>query len=349
MLKLSANINKIAMFTDIHFGAKQNSEQHNQDCLKFIDFFINNLKKEECETIFFLGDWFESRSSLSVMTINYSLQALKKLNDLGLPIYFIVGNHDLFFRHNRNMHSAEIFREFSNIIIIDNPISINSEFLLLPFLFKEEYAPLAPVINNHKYVFGHLELRNFYLTGTMQLSEHGFLHKLLSGPKYIFSGHYHKRQASDNVIYIGNTFPTSFSDANDNERGMCILNSETESVEFFDYDGPTYIKTSLSNIVEGQVEIKKGARIRCLIDFDISYSEAQLIKTEVSKDYELREFILEQNTKERQEAIAETSIQDLDEMDINSIDVAIKKMILEGVQNSGAINPTKLAEIYGEL
>ena len=37
---------KAAVFTDIHFGLKSNSLQHNSDCERFVDWFIQEAKKE---------------------------------------------------------------------------------------------------------------------------------------------------------------------------------------------------------------------------------------------------------------------------------------------------------------
>ena len=34
---------KAACFTDIHWGLKNNAKQHNEDCLDFIDWFIDGL------------------------------------------------------------------------------------------------------------------------------------------------------------------------------------------------------------------------------------------------------------------------------------------------------------------
>ena len=44
---------KAAVFTDIHFGLKSNSIQHNQDCSNFVDWFIEKSLAEGCETCFF--------------------------------------------------------------------------------------------------------------------------------------------------------------------------------------------------------------------------------------------------------------------------------------------------------
>ena len=83
---------KVAMFTDIHFGKKNNSVQHNQDCLDFVTWFCKNVRAEGDVThVMFLGDWFENRNSVNVMTMTYAHDALRMLNDLGLPIYIIIG------------------------------------------------------------------------------------------------------------------------------------------------------------------------------------------------------------------------------------------------------------------
>jgi len=47
---------KAAVFTDIHFGLKSNSIQHNRDCSNFVDWFIEKSKEEGCETCLFLCD-----------------------------------------------------------------------------------------------------------------------------------------------------------------------------------------------------------------------------------------------------------------------------------------------------
>lgn len=334
----------IAMFTDIHWGAHHNSIQHNEDCLLFIDWFISQCKSKPVDAIFMLGDWFEHRGAINTLTFKYSLRALRKLNALNIPFIFLVGNHDLYHRHNREVHSAEGFKELQNIHVIEHPSQLN-DLLLVPFLFKDEYPLIAPYVNKAKYVFGHFEFRNFYLTGTNTRAEHGYHHKLFDGPKQIFSGHYHKRQANDNVCYIGSPFGTSYADAGDYERGCCFLNTKTNDIDFIDYEGPTYLKTILSQIINGDIVPNQKARIRCLLDVDVSYSEAQSIKSELMEFYDLRELILEENVKEQQTALEE-SIAELDELDLGALDETVTKLIETGVQGTTTINPSKLAQIY---
>ena len=73
---------KAAVFTDIHFGLKSNSLQHNQDCEKFVDWFISQAKKEGCETCFFLGDYNHHRASINIHTMQYG----QSINEAGTEI-----------------------------------------------------------------------------------------------------------------------------------------------------------------------------------------------------------------------------------------------------------------------
>ena len=36
--------NRVACFTDIHFGNKNNSKTHNKDCAEFVDWFVQQQK-----------------------------------------------------------------------------------------------------------------------------------------------------------------------------------------------------------------------------------------------------------------------------------------------------------------
>ena len=98
---------KAAVFTDIHFGLKSNSTQHNEDCMNFVKWATAKAREEGCETCLFLGDWHNNRASLNIVTLNYSLRALEHMNDNFDAVYFIPGNHDLYYRDKRDIQSVE--------------------------------------------------------------------------------------------------------------------------------------------------------------------------------------------------------------------------------------------------
>ena len=344
---------KVAMFTDIHWGAKNNSSIHNQDCMDYVKWFAKHTTAEKADVIVFMGDWFENRNSINVATLNRSLEGLRVLNNLNKPIYFCVGNHDLFHRENRNEFSTYHYTQFSNVILVNEPLKVEStsKMMFYPFLFRKEYPSAAGEIEAFKpdYVFGHFEFRNFVVTGSDRKIDHGPDHTLFKIPKYLFSGHFHKRQIQDNVIYIGNTFPTNYGDAWDDARGLSILDTELNDVSFIDWElCPKYRKTKLSDVLADKVVFPPKCRVRCLIDIDINYSDAQALREEMVKTLNLREFILEENYQEKKDAIG-ADLQD--DFDLSSLNDAVIKMIKSGMSSTSttSIEPAKLIEIYETL
>ena len=295
---MKTHYNKGALFTDIHFGRKQNSDVHNTDCVNFIKYMANHIKKnKDIDHIIFMGDWFENRSSVNILTLNYSYEAASILNDLGLPIFFLVGNHDLYNRFNRDVYSTIFFHEFNNFKIInDNTIipEIGDGVLLSPFLFHDEYQHLS----KYKKVpiwFGHYEFNGFVVTGDNVRFSGGPDPKKFDKIHRIFSGHFHKRQLDGNICYIGNTFPMDFSDANDIERGFATYTHDTDELEFFDWeDCPKYTRALLSQVNSGEVVLLKNARVECIADVDISYKANIALRKELKSDYELREFVIKE-------------------------------------------------------
>lgn len=347
--KKGSLLKKIAMFTDIHFGKKNNSIQHNQDCLDFVLWFCDRVKEDtDISHIVFMGDWFENRNSVNVMTMNFAHAALQRLNSLGLPVYVIIGNHDLYHRENRKVFSTKVFDEFTNVVLVNESMVVENTILICPFLFKHEYPSLVQY-SKLPYWMGHFEFRNFVVTGSDRRMEHGPDHSQFKDPTYIFSGHFHKRQANDNVVYIGNTFPMDYGDAWDDARGMCVLNTEDDDVTFTDWeDCPKYRKVKLSDVLnDSTLVFPEKCRVRCMIDVDIGYSDAQTLREEMIKQLGLREFSLEENLFEKKDAIAGEDA--LDDFDLSSLNDAVVKMLHTGITSTTTIDSNRLVDIYNRL
>jgi len=343
------NIKKLAMFTDIHFGARNNSDQHNLDNLDFIDWFITIVQKEKPSHIAFLGDFFENRNAINVRTMDRAAEACRRLNSLGIPIIWIVGNHDLYHRSDRAIYSTDIFADLENFLIVNEPIRLSPEWYVAPFLFRQEYPGLVGEINASTYVLGHFEFRGYVITGADRVMDHGPDADDFKGPKYIFSGHFHKRQFNKNIIYIGNTFPTNFGDAGDKERGCCIFDVENDDVYFHNWDeAPLFFKTRLTRVLGGEDTFPARARVRCTLDMDIGYSEVQALRDEMLKGMGLREFSVEEDIVARKEMIAE-GLEIEGDLDLSSLDNTVRQLISEGVKTTPTIDPQQLIKLYEEL
>lgn len=342
-------MNKAGIFTDIHFGRKNASEVHNRDCLEFIEWFIMQCKKEEVDHIVFGGDWFEHRDSISGRTLHYSHEAMKRIKkELGhLPFYFIVGNHDLVFRNNRDTFNTKIFEPFPNMVIVNENLSLEiggKKVLFCPFLFKNEYANQIKYINSHEIVYGHFEFKGFVVTGDTKTMDHGPEHTDFKKCKRIFTGHFHKRQNNSNVYYLGSTFPMDYSDANDTDRGMAIYTYDSDDLQYINWpDAPTYIRCTLSEVLKSPKKfLRNKATVSCEADVDLAYDEILKVQTSLSKKYNLREFNIFEKPEEY-----ETS-EEIDEEDLQSEDSNIViKNLLKKVK-SDKIDNEILIQIYEE-
>ena len=146
---------KAAIFTDVHFGLKSNSQLHNEDCLNFIKWATAKAREEGCDTAMFLGDWHNNRASINIVTLNYSLRALEHLNDNFDSIYFIPGNHDLYYRDKRDVQSVEWAKHLKNIHICNDWTTIG-DVTIAPWLVGDDYKRIPKL--EGKYMFGHFEL-----------------------------------------------------------------------------------------------------------------------------------------------------------------------------------------------
>ena len=284
---------KAAVFTDIHFGLKGNSRVHNEDCEEFIDWYIATAKEKGCETGIFCGDWHHNRNSLNLTTMDATIRSLEKLGAAFDKFYMFLGNHDLYYKDKRDVSSTIFGKHIPGITFIDQ-IHVEEDVALVPWLVGDEWKRMPKL--QAKYVFGHFELPSFYMNAMVQMPDHGDLKaEHFSKPDYVFSGHFHKRQKSGNIHYIGNAFPHNYADAGDDDRGMMILDRENNlEPEYINWPNcPKYRNVRLSELLNRTDEIIKSKMyLRVTLDLPVSYEEAQFLKETFIRDYNCREITL---------------------------------------------------------
>ncbi|WNA15964.1 recombination-related endonuclease [Xanthomonas phage XaC1] len=335
-----ALFNKAITFTDMHLGLRNNSKQHNEDCVAFTEFMIEHAKERDIKTCIFMGDFFHNRSNINVNTLNYGLKVLELLNDNFDIVYFIVGNHDMYHKNKRDVASTNIADKFPNIKLI-NDIETFDDCTFIPFMIDNEYEVL-PTLKS-KYVFGHLELPGYLLNKMIEMPDHGKeTEESFKGCEYVFSGHFHKRQtkitnSGTNVIYTGNCFPHNYSDAWDDARGVMIL-EHGKTPEFIAWDdAPKYRTFSLSELLtEPDFYLQKNTISKVLVDINVSMDEISFIRETFSTLFEVREFNVipnKKNMSEFEDVDGEVGTETVDEIvikQINNMDLndSFKKELL---------------------
>lgn len=330
---------KAAVFTDIHYGMRNNARQHNEDCDAFVDWFIEQAQEKGCETCIFGGDWHHNRASLNISTMKYSIQGLRKLSKAFEKVYVILGNHDLYYRESREVNSIEFIDELENVYLVRDTL-VEGDVALVSWVVGDEWKKVPKI--KSKYMFGHFELPTFKLNAMVEMPDHGGLKlDMFEHQDYVFTGHFHQRQVKGNVIYMGNAFPHNFSDAWDDERGWMFLEWDKEP-EFFAWpDAPKYKTIALSRLLDNPEKYllpKTSARIS--LDIDISYEEANFIKDTFVSTYNLRDVTLQpiKNSEHSEDNGAEIHFETIDQIVVSQLSAL-----------DGSFDRNVLIEIYNNL
>lgn len=329
---MTNKLKKGAMFSDIHWGKKAGSDEHNNDCMNFIDWFCEQVKNDPTiDHIHFLGDWHDHRAAISVNTLMRSYEGAEKLNKLGLPIFFASGNHDLYRRNSSDIFSTYHFSALENFKVMNKVTVLNEihgKVLFIPFIQEHEYPELLKY-SDIPVAMGHLELQGFRITGSGSRLEHGPKSEhIFKHQKRVFSGHLHMRETKGNTTYIGSPFPMDFSDVNDTERGMAVYDFVNDNLEFIDWpDAPRYRKASLTDLLKDPKKIlSNNARVRIEVDEEITLEEANELRASLQEKYKLREITLEDSLKI--EDIELTDIEEeIEELKLESTGEVIRELI----------------------
>ena len=305
---------KAAVLTDLHIGLKSNSITHNEDCLAFIKWFVAEAKKEGCETCLMLGDWHNHRATINIQTLHYSMQCMELLNEGFDQVFMLTGNHDQFYRDKRDIHSVAWAHYLQNVHVI-NEITTEGDVTMCPWLIGDEMAKVRKFKTS--YTFGHFELPHFFMNAQIMMPDHGTVRlDDFENTGRVFSGHFHKRQAQQNIWYIGNAFPHNYADVGDDARGMMILEWGEEPVFRSWPQQPLYRVYALSDILEDPVALLlPNTHVRVHLDIPISYEEANFIRETLIPEYSLREMsLIPMNQDQTEDIIGEIKFEGVDQI-----------------------------------
>jgi len=332
---------KAAVMTDLHIGLKSNSIVHNEDCLNFVKWFISKAKSENCDTAIICGDWHNHRASINIHSLHYSMKCLELLDAAFSQVFFITGNHDLYYREKRDIHSVAWANYLPNINVV-NDIFSEGDVTFCPWLLGDEIKKVKKI--KTKYTFGHFELGNFYMNAQVLMPEHegSLTVNDFANTETAFSGHFHKRQSRKNVWYIGNAFPHNYADAGDDARGMMILEWGQDPTFHAWPRQPIFRVHKLSEILEkpeGYLLIDSHVRIH--LDIVISYEEANFLRETFIPEYKLREMTLIPMKGEqietndinglKFESVDQIVIQSINSLESNTFDKRLLKTIYDNL------------------
>lgn len=228
---------KIAILTDTHFGARNDSSQFDSFFRKFYDeVFFPFIQEQQIKTIVHLGDVFDRRKYINFHTLRsckeYFFQPLK---EMGVDMFVIPGNHDTYYKNTNEINSLDLLlREYSNIRVIEECQEISfdkQKFSFIPWICSENHDETVKFLQSHNGIcLGHFEIAGFDMFRGAT-NDGGMDRKMLSHYDKVFTGHFHHRSTDDNIYYLGSPYEMIWSDYDD-PRGFHVYDTETKEITF---------------------------------------------------------------------------------------------------------------------
>ncbi len=228
---------KVAVITDTHFGARNDSKAFSDYFYKFwTNTFFPYLIENNIKTIIHCGDLMDRRKYVNFDTLNRMRnEFIKPMMDNDITMHTIVGNHDTYYKNTVDVNSVEQLFDINGT----SPIVAYSEAktLELPDGYKVDMIPwinndneetIMEFIKNSKssVAWGHFDLQGFEMMKGVSSMYHSRSADFLKNYETVYSGHFHTKSDNGHIFYLGNTYEINWSDFNDN-RGFHVFDTET--------------------------------------------------------------------------------------------------------------------------
>jgi DNA repair exonuclease SbcCD nuclease subunit len=222
---------------DMHFGVKANSQEYLNFQLKWIrEELVDSIKKNDVEHVIFLGDVNDSRVSLSPLIMKYQRDVFLELKNMfpNVTFHVILGNHDLYYRNTREVHSLTFMSDIGYNVYENNTEVVidDKKMIFVPWILKDEMEDFKLMLANNNYccLFGHLEIQGFSMVKGV-VDTDGWKHNIFDNCEKVFSGHYHIRSKKGSIQYTGTPYETTFNDAG-STKGIELIDFETMETKF---------------------------------------------------------------------------------------------------------------------
>ena len=254
---------KVAVITDQHFGARNDSIQFLDYYEKFYsETFFPTLKSEGITTLFILGDTFDRRKYVNFFSYKRAREMFfDKLADMDIQVFMLAGNHDTYFKNTNEVNSVRLLlQEYHNITVFDKPTTLTIEGIdipicMMPWICAENHDESMQILKNTKanIVMGHFEIPGFLMHPGMP-SHEGVNRDVFKRFDMVLSGHYHHRSSDGNIHYLGNPYQLTWQDYND-VRGFHLLDLKTLDMKFIENPNVMFHRISYNDKENSITEI----------------------------------------------------------------------------------------------
>ena len=234
MVYTEKDINEVIFLSDIHFGVHANDLGWLDDTVGYFENFFFPFVRSEIisgynPAVIIAGDYFDNRHLLDVQVMHSGMDVMQKLSEL-VPVYIMVGNHDIYSINDNYKTSLRIFSKFRNVHVTYERdqliIAGGKKFDMIAWVGDHVKETKMISESDADFVVLHTEISGMKMDKTRPIIN-GVNCDAFS--KKIYSGHIHIRQSNGKITYLGSPFGTTKTDC-DNIKGIYYLTVDGDEV-----------------------------------------------------------------------------------------------------------------------
>lgn len=225
----------VALITDTHFGIKNDSPLF----YEYFDLFLDNvffptLEQKGIDKIIHLGDVFDRRKYVNFNTLTWARSSFfDRIQDIA-TMDIIIGNHDTYFKNTNDINSPNLLLGDYNNIRIFEDVYEEDNLIYVPWITEDKKKEILEKISKSSanILLGHLEVKG-YTMFKGAICDHGLSSDIFYNYDLVLSGHFHSKNDSSNIYYLGCPWDLMFNDVDD-VKGFHILDTETTELTFIE-------------------------------------------------------------------------------------------------------------------
>ena len=304
---------KVAIITDVHWGARNDSAAFVEYYRKFYEYFFNVLDEQKIDTVLMLGDTFDRRKYTNHATIKAARHIyFNELERRNIDTYILIGNHDTFYKNTNDVNTINLLlNDYSNLHAISDPITYNiggTEIAFIPWICADNYVACMKEMENTKaeICMGHFEIQGFEMYRGQECHD-GLSQDTFKKFDMTFSGHYHHRSTKGNITYLGTPYELTWQDYGD-PKGFHIFDLETRQLDFIQNPYTMFVRIEYDDKDKEPIDLDS---------LDLKETYIKLVVVNKTDYYKFDQFVNKLYTKNAHDI---KIVEDMSEFETGSVD-----------------------------
>lgn len=191
--------------------------------LESVNHLVRYAVKTGIDKLIFAGDLFDSRSFQRQSVLHTLDKALRTINEAGLTLYIIPGNHDKTL-YNSEDSFLDIYRFYPGVKFYKSISKIQIDGIditLLPFFSDDILVPLLKEAEGGDILISHFEMQGSTNLGRVSAKDN-ITKKMLKKWKRVYLGHYHNHhEITKEIVHLPSLRQNNFGE--DSNKGFSVL------------------------------------------------------------------------------------------------------------------------------